>query len=271
MIQKLTLKYPAIQSVQLNATAIKILAVVLMVCDHVHQMFSSLGAPVWLTWLGRPVFVLFLFAAADSFHYTRNRRKYMTRLFVAAVLMSFLSTLIGNYLLPNPEIMLINNAFGTFFITTWYMWIFDKLKAAVKEKSAKAFVLGVLLALVPILMVLPMELLMQQARPNPILLQAVLLLPNVLLAEGGPAMILLGLGFYILREHRLGQIILLAALSILVFVTSGGANIQWMMIFAAIPMMLYNGEKGRGLKNFFYVFYPVHIYLLYVIATLMMR
>jgi len=41
-----------------------------------------------------------------------------------------------------------------------------------------------------------------------------------------------------------------------------------MMIFAVIPIFLYNGEKGRGMKYFFYIFYPAHIYILYIIATL---
>ena len=58
---------------QLNATTIKIIAIVLMVFDHIHQMWAFSGAPMWLNWLGRPVFPIFLFAMAESFHYTRNQ------------------------------------------------------------------------------------------------------------------------------------------------------------------------------------------------------
>jgi hypothetical protein len=32
--------------------------------------------------------------------------------------------------------------------------------------------------------------------------------------------------------------------------------------------MLYNGKRGSGSKYFFYIFYPAHIYLLYLIAWL---
>jgi hypothetical protein len=41
---------------------------------------------------------------------------------------------------------------------------------------------------------------------------------------------------------------------------------QWMMIFALPFILMYNGEKGRGLKYLFYVFYPVHIIILYYLG-----
>lgn len=68
----------------LNGTTIKIIAMVLMVLDHIHQMYAADGAPLWLTMLGRPVFPLFLFIAADSFFYTKNRVAYMKRLLLAS-------------------------------------------------------------------------------------------------------------------------------------------------------------------------------------------
>ena len=33
----------------LDATNLKLLAAVLMLLDHIHQMFSAVGAPLWLT------------------------------------------------------------------------------------------------------------------------------------------------------------------------------------------------------------------------------
>ena len=63
-----------------NATAIKIIAIVLMAADHIHQMFMPIAPPVFLTWLGRPVFPMFLFIMAESFHYTSCRRKFLLRL-----------------------------------------------------------------------------------------------------------------------------------------------------------------------------------------------
>ena len=98
--------------------------------------------------------------------------------------------------------------------------------------------------------------------------QALFLLPNVLLADGGFPFVALGVLFYVFRRWRFAQIAGLATLATIFYTTLNPSSPQWMMVFAAIPMLLYSGEKGRGMKSFFYIFYPAHIYALYIIATL---
>lgn len=46
-------------------------------------------------------------------------------------------------------------------------------------------------------------------------------------------------------------------------------NYYWMVIGALPFIMLYNGKKGKGFKYFFYIFYPVHIYIFYIIGNMM--
>ena len=55
-----------------------------------------------------------------------------------------------------------------------------------------------------------------------LLATAALLIPNLLVLEGGPAMAALGVAFYILRGHRVLQITALVLLSVLVYLTGGG-------------------------------------------------
>jgi hypothetical protein len=43
---------------------------------------------------------------------------------------------------------------------------------------------------------------------------------------------------------------------------------QWLMVLALPIILMYNGEKGKGYKYFFYIFYPVHIYALFIIGQI---
>ena len=43
----------------------------------------------------------------------------------------------------------------------------------------------------------------------------------------------------------------------------------WAMLFALPFMLIYNNQKGKGLKYLFYLFYPIHILILYCIGNLL--
>lgn len=256
-----------------HATALKLAACAFMFLDHVHQMFAYRGAPIWLTMAGRIVFPIFLFAAAESFYYTHSKKKYLQRLLFASWGMTVFTFALPQ-ILPNPNIVLMNNAFSTFFVAGLYMLAWDYFMDGIRTKSRKKIVKAVLCACIPVICALPVYfaalLSFNQEVPASVircLAAASLLFPNILTIEGGFAMAALGAVFYMFRNHRLLQVAALAALSGIVYLADG--SFQWMMCLAAVPMLLYNGKRGRGMKYFFYIFYPVHIGILYIISTVL--
>ena len=84
----------------LNSFQIKLIALILMVFDHIHYIFSGIwDIPMWFTMLGRVSAPLFIFISANGMRYTRHPEKYMLRLWAGSVFMSFGNKLINTYFL----------------------------------------------------------------------------------------------------------------------------------------------------------------------------
>ena len=254
----------------LNGGAIKIIGIVLMVMDHVYQMLINQGAPAWLGWFGRPVAPMFLFLCAEGFYYTRNKKLYMLRFLGACTLMN-----LGNRILtisfPVENVALINNIFGTLFLCVLYMAMVDLLREGIREKKPGR----VLLALGGILLPLAVGfalvgILFGTDPPNQILAILFLFIHTPFSVEGGIFQVAVGVLFYVLRKYRWAQALVPVTMGLLVALTGRGENgipnAQWLMLFAALPILLYNGRRGWGAKYFFYAFYPAHVYLLYLAA-----
>lgn len=77
--------------------------------------------------------------------------------------------------------------------------------------------------------------------------------------------ILLILIYYTCRSNITAKVICGAAWNFL------WTGVQHFGALASIPIALYNGEKGRSMKYLFYVFYPVHLLILYFISDILMR
>ena len=70
----------------MSTFALKITALILMFLDHTGLYFE--GAPVWFRWLGRASYPLFLLSMVWGYHYTRNRKKYLLRLYLMSIFMT---------------------------------------------------------------------------------------------------------------------------------------------------------------------------------------
>jgi hypothetical protein len=253
----------------LSGTGVKTAGIVLMTLDHLHQMFTAQGAPDWLSWFGRPVAAMFLFLCAEGFFYTRSRKRYMLQLLAGFLFMSAMNQILSAAM-PMEHIALINNIFGTLFLAVWYMWMIDRVVGGFREKSPVKILPAAGGLLLPFIVSLAALLALQSE--NRIASLVLLFIPNPLFVEGGFMLVFIGVAFYLLRKYRLAQAALVLAVSALTWYFSKDSvppNFQWLMVFAIIPIILYNGNRGKVQKTgkyFFYIFYPAHIYLLYCVA-----
>ncbi len=256
---------------RLSSFQLKLIGILLMVFDHIHQFFPN-DVPIWFTWIGRIVAPIFLFASAEGYYYTRSKWKYMLHLYIGYVLMGIISMIIQRQL-PSEHV-LMNNIFGTLFLAVLYMFVIDWFINSIKARKYVQMGAAIIAFILPIVLSqVAMQLLTSSAIGNPVLFNLFmygnLLIPVPILVEGGYVFIILGVLFHLLRYKRSWQVLALVAVSVLIAWMSHFellAEFQWMMIFAAIPIALYNGTKGRNMKYLFYVFYPAHIYFLYMLA-----
>ncbi|WP_248715690.1 TraX family protein [Convivina praedatoris] len=247
----------------MNTFDIKILGIILMFVDHIHQMFFY-AVPQWIDYFGRPVATLFFFVSVVGFSHTSNKKKYLLRLYIGSLIMVIGSALIGHLAPasgPMSNFGLANNIFRDLFLGVVLMYGVDAFQHFIKTRKILDFLKGALLLSLPILLSIPV--LFAGQLPTAILIGYTTLVPNILITENTFMIYVIPL-LYVFRKKRLLQILIIVLTSMIFLVTGGGS--QWLMIFAAIPVYLFNGEKGNSMRGFFYAFYPIHIWILYALS-----
>lgn len=259
----------------LSGFDLKILALALMLLDHIHYFFSfTEKVPVLFSQLGRLSGGLFLFMIIEGFTHTSNRKKYFKRIYLFSVFMGVIQYVIIYCGLSRPDgFWPQNNIYASFILVLLIIQGIEWMK----EKKWKRGLLILSVAIVPNLLsfFVPMKFM-------PVLgLLMTTVLPLPMFVEGGIFFVISGVLLYVFRSNRkvqagvfivftlswtLGMALLMAPdLSITTLFTK---YYEWMGAFAGLLMLLYNEERGRKAKQLFYVFYPAHVYILYILSWL---
>ena len=268
----------------LSSTALKEIALALMLLDHIHYFFAFTGAvPEGFSMLGRVSAPLFLFCTVEGFAHTHDRKTYLLRLWALGAGMGLIQFLIGLGIGQRADGFYPMNGILRDLTVACLLWQgIDWLRQR-RFGRALAVISGVgvlwpaaslaLLAVLPPVGQLPVYFLSWTVLPS-----------WTFSTDGGIAFILGGVLLYALRERRRAQALVWAAwalctdLGSVLWLLQSGWGLgqllltcyQWMEVFAAPVMLLYNGQRGAGHKKLFYWFYPVHVYVLYALSCAVM-
>ena len=268
----------------LSSTALKEIALALMLLDHIHYFFAFTGAvPECFSMLGRVSAPLFLFCTVEGFAHTRDRKTYLLRLWALGAGMGVIQFLIGLGLGKRADGFYPMNGILRDLTVACLLWQgIDWLR---QRRFGRALALiggvGVLWPAVSLALmsVLP------PVGQLPVYFLSWTVLPSwTFSTDGGIAFILGGVLLYALRERRLAQALVWAAwalftdLGSVLWLLQNGWGLgrllltcyQWMEVFAVPLMLLYSGQRGAGHKKLFYWFYPVHVYVLYALSCAVM-
>ena len=287
----------------MTAFAIKLLAMVLMLMDHVgwwlfHENFISRGMYLLMRSMGRMAFPLFCFLMVIGFEHTKNRTKYLTRLTGFSIISQIPFVLVmttANYTAemaaqlsfspPAPGYVLLALAVGLM----WYKSVRADCTALIPVLALLAGMstlkLGGIFLLRPdmnVLYTLAFALavicvadsfMSRDGHSRREYMQAAALLCALLIiwdrADYGLDGILLIVTLWLFRDTRWQQLLMLLVWCA-VHYTPTVAETGYFICAAlsALPIYHYNGRLGKSMKTAFYLVYPLHLSVLGILSLL---
>lgn len=240
----------------ITGAGLKWIAIVCMLIDHIgaviveQVVMGGVYLPMlmpkqWvilyyvLRCIGRIAFPIFAFLIVEGFTHTKNRLKYLRNLCIFALV----SEVPFNFAIARTMWTLqYQNVFCTLALGLIAIWAIEYIEAKCLERniSAKG---SVWISLLPAV--------------------AIAFLAEWAHTDYGAVGVLVICIFYRYRQKKtLGATVVWAILSLYSY-------LEVCCLPSVLAIHLYNGERGRQSKYFFYVFYPLHLMILYGISRLL--
>lgn len=241
----------------ISGSTLKMIAIITMLVDHVasgilgryivlEQSLSSVPlSNEWMQehfalvltyqimrWVGRLAFPIFCFLLVEGFVHTSNVKKYAGRLFLFSLISEIPFDLVFSGSLLEFS---YQNVFFTLLIGLLVMWG----QRIIEEKTQWNSVIRLILSILVIVAGMA----------------AAALLRTDYGAIGVACIVIL----YVLRKNRKNQLL------------GGCVSFIWELPapIAFVPIAFYNGQRGWNIRYFFYLFYPVHLLIIYLICIVL--
>lgn len=231
---------------RLNSNQIKMIAIIAMTIDHMTWLFFPGYQKIWwimgLHVIGRLTAPIMWFFIAEGFHYTRNVKKYILRLFTFAIISHFAYDFAGGIsFIPDG-----------FFNKTSIMWA---------------------LAWAVVLMVIyTTDHLAQRLKTMLVILICFITFPSdwSTIAAICPVYLYLNRGNYRKQSTKMLIWVSIYAIIYFIFLDKVYGIIQMFALLSLPILKQYNGERGKwkGMKWFFYLYYPAHLFIIGLIRIM---
>ncbi|MCI8624197.1 MAG: hypothetical protein HFG26_11135 [Provencibacterium sp.] len=250
----------------LNAFTLKIIAIASMTLDHLYfYLYKAVPLPIGLRILGRLAAPIFLYLIAWSFDYTRSRPRFLLRLYLWSAGVELFALAVNARNPDPPGFPLDTHISITLFSIVFCLYALRQAREA--RKAGKAGCVLLWISALAALWLFPVYLpLLLPAGPAAFLRA---LLPSPFFADGGPALVLFGTGLYFVKDRPWALGVYYSLYSLLSIRLHG--SLQVYMIFALPLLLSYNRRRGPRLRLFFYLYYPLHAYLLFELGVLLSR
>ena len=254
-------------TIELTSAALHILAMVFMLLDHLWAAFALQD---WMTCVGRLAYPIFAFLLVEGFYHTRDRKNYIKRMVIFAVISELPFNLMYSGSLFYP---IHQNVLWTFVLALCGLCLMEKARhnyrlpaffAVCAGVTLLGFVLGFLLFVdyygCGVVTVFVFYFFYREREENLI----------AALCKNGPRAKALWTAFCLVGQLLCLYIInvkLLGGLYYPVRILGREFELvqQGLALLALIPIWLYRGRQGyhaRWFQYFNYWFYPVHCLLL---------
>ena len=218
----------------MSAFILKIIAIITMFTDHIGYLIFN-GKVSFCNYIGRIAFPIFAFQISEGYLHTKNLKKYFFRLFLFA-LISQIPFMLFHSLISSGFAL---NIFFTLLLGLLALLLYDKL-----PNKFLGILAGISLAIIA-----------QYTKCD--------------YGFFGVAIILL---FYIFKNSKLKMCISFVISCIIKYaipILKYGFLIEYIYLFVGtilpiIFILLYNRKKGKNIKYFLYIFYPIHLLVIYL-------
>lgn len=217
----------------MSSFVLKIIAIISMLFDHIgYTIFNKFS---FMNYIGRFAFPIFAFQLTEGYSHTKDLKKYFFRLFLFAIISQI------------PYMLFISSHTNGFSFNILFTLILGLLAITVYEKLDNKY-LGTFLVIL------------------------CCIISQCFCFDYGWFGIAIIFIFHIFKNKKWIMNLSFAIVTFInyfyKYITAVRYEYLFIILFcvlALIPINLYNGKKGKDTKYLLYIFYPLHLIMLYLV------